>query len=96
MSAKIEAKWNPKDWEIKSKSIERQLVPLVNHVTTLVNSKNILKKRSGKSKKGSVLVSVVEKTIQNFTEKGTQIAQENPDVSEEMTKVIEEIQTSGK
>ncbi|EEZ98796.1 Catenin alpha-like Protein [Tribolium castaneum] len=94
MSVKVE--WNPKDWEVKSKAVEKQLEPLVIHVTTLMNSEKSPKKRSGKSKKSTVLVSVLEKAIANFIQKGQQIADENPQVAQEMSTVIEEIRSSGK
>ncbi|XP_044259830.1 catenin alpha-like [Tribolium madens] len=96
MSAKVELKWDPKDWEVKSKAVEKQLEPLVYHVTTLMDPGKSPKKRRGKSKKSTVLVSVLEKSITNFMEKGQQIADENPQVAQELTTVIEEIRSTGK
>ena len=76
----ISLKWNPKNLEIKTRSVEKTLEPLVIQVTTLVSSKSNLKKK-GKSKRAKVLVAAVEKATENFVEKGELIAAENPGIS---------------
>merc|ERR1719260_564565 len=75
--------WNPKHLEIKTRSVEKTLEPLVMQVTTLVSSKSPQKKK-GKSKRAHVLVAAVERATQNFVEKGELIALENPDIKHEM------------
>lgn len=42
-------KWDPKNLEIKTMSVEKTLEPLVLQVTTLVNSKNTIKKKKGRN-----------------------------------------------
>ena len=69
--------WNPKHLEIKTRSVEKTLEPLVMQVTTLVSSKSPQKKK-GKSKRAHVLVAAVERATINFVERGRLIAQENP------------------
>ncbi|CAH1373789.1 unnamed protein product [Tenebrio molitor] len=82
--------------EIKTRSVERQLRPLVIHVTTLVKSETPRKKKGKlKSMDAIVLVTAVERAIKNFIEKGEQIANENPDFSKEMLAAVEEVRTTG-
>ena len=57
--------WNPRHLEIKTRSVEKTLEPLVMQVTTLVSSKSPQKKK-GKSKRAHVLVAAVEKATANF------------------------------
>ena len=54
-SSEIPFTWNPKNLEIKTRTVEKTLEPLVLQVTTLVSSKSPQKKK-GKSKKAIVLV----------------------------------------
>lgn len=42
-------KWDPKNLEIRTMSVEKTLEPLVLQVTTLVNTKGPSKKKKGKS-----------------------------------------------
>lgn len=97
MTAQLTVKWDPKNLEIKTRSVERQLRPLVIHVTTLVKSETPRKKKGKlKSMDAIVLVTAVERAIKNFIEKGEQIANENPDFSKEMLAAVEEVRTTGK
>ncbi len=73
----LSMQWNPKHLEIKTRSVEKTLEPLVMQVTTLVSSKSPQKKK-GKSKRAHVLVAAVEKATANFVDRGRIIAQENP------------------
>jgi len=86
--------WNPKHLEIKTRSVEKTLEPLVMQVTTLVSSKSPQKKK-GKSKRAHVLVAAVERATQNFVEKGELIALENPDIKHEMLATVDEVRTTG-
>ena len=87
-------KWNPKNLEIKTRSVEKNLEPLVMQVTTLVSSKSPQKKK-GKSKRAHVLVAAVEKATCNFVEKGEIIARENPEIKTDMLATVEEVKSTG-
>lgn len=50
---------------------------------------------SGKSKRASVLVLAVEKATENFIERGEQIANENPDIKQEMLTAVDEVRKTG-
>ena len=90
----ISLKWNPQNLDIKTRSVEKTLEPLVIQVTTLVSSKSPLKKK-GKSKRAHVLVAAVEKATENFVERGELIAAENPSISKEMTQAVGEVKSTG-
>jgi len=92
--ADLALNWNPKHLEIKTRSVEKTLEPLVMQVTTLVSSKSPQKKK-GKSKRAHVLVAAVERATQNFVEKGELIALENPDIEHEMLATVDEVRTTG-
>nr|XP_018896705.1 PREDICTED: catenin alpha isoform X2 [Bemisia tabaci] len=91
----ITLKWDPKNLEIRTMSVEKTLEPLVLQVTTLVNTKGPSKKKKGRSKRAHVLVAAVEKATENFIEKGEQIAYENPDIKQEMLAAVEEVRKTG-
>ena len=86
--------WNPRHLEIKTRSVEKTLEPLVMQVTTLVSSKSPQKKK-GKSKRAHVLVAAVEKATANFVERGRVIAQENPEIEPEMLGAVDEVMKTG-
>ena len=86
--------WNPKNLEIKTRTVEKTLEPLVLQVTTLVSSKSPQKKK-GKSKRAIVLVAAVEKATQNFVERGEVIAMEHPEIKHEMLACVEEVRSTG-
>lgn len=50
---------------------------------------------AGKSKRASVLVLAVEKATENFIERGEQIANENPDIKQEMLTAVDEVRKTG-
>lgn len=89
-------KWNTKDLEIRTYSVENALRPLVYQITTLANIKSSKKKAKGKSKHPRVLVLTVEKATECFIEKGKQIAEENAEIKHEMLAAVDEVQTAGK
>nr|NP_001287154.1 alpha catenin, isoform B [Drosophila melanogaster]AHN58179.1 alpha catenin, isoform B [Drosophila melanogaster] len=91
----IALKWDPKNLEIRTMSVEKTLEPLVLQVTTLVNTKGPSKKKKGKSKRASALVAAVEKATENFIQKGEQIAYENPDITQEMLTAVDEVKKTG-
>ena len=86
--------WNPKNLEIKTRTVEKTLEPLVMQVTTLVSSKSPTKKK-GKSKRAIVLVAAVERATQNFVEKGEMIALEYPEIKTDMLQCVEEVRATG-
>uniref|UniRef100_A0A646QDC8 Catenin alpha n=1 Tax=Hemiscolopendra marginata TaxID=943146 RepID=A0A646QDC8_9MYRI len=91
----VALKWDPKNLEIRTRSVEKTLEPLVIQVTTLVNTKGPSKKKKGHSKRAHVLVAAVEKATENFIEKGEQIAYENPDIKQEMLSAVDEVRKTG-
>ncbi|CAB3238294.1 unnamed protein product [Arctia plantaginis] len=90
-------KWDPRNLEIRTMSVERTLEPLVLQVTTLVNSKDrdAKKKRPGKSKRASALVATVERATEIFIERGQTIAYENPEITQQMLQAVEEVRKAG-
>lgn len=91
----MEFRWDPSNLEIKTRSVEMTLEPLVYQVTTLVSTKGPSNKKKGRSKRAQVLVTAVQRATANFLERGQQIAAENPDVRREMEAAIEEVRVSG-
>uniref|UniRef100_A0A6M2DL37 Putative alpha-catenin n=1 Tax=Xenopsylla cheopis TaxID=163159 RepID=A0A6M2DL37_XENCH len=91
----IALKWDPKNLEIRTMSVEKTLEPLVLQVTTLVNTKGPSKKKKGKSKRANALVGTVEKATENFITKGEEIAYENPDIKQEMLSAVQEVRITG-
>ncbi|XP_013135800.1 PREDICTED: catenin alpha [Papilio polytes] len=96
-TGQLTLKWDPKNLEIRTTSVERTLEPLVLQVTTLVNSKDktAKKKRPGKSKRASALVATVERATEIFIERGQTIAYENPEITQEMLTAVEEVRKAG-
>ncbi|XP_042242094.1 catenin alpha-like isoform X12 [Homarus americanus] len=88
-------RWDIKNLEIKTRSVEKTLEPLVIQVTTLVNTKGPSKKKKGRSKRAHVLVAAVEAATANFIERGEEIAYENPDIRGEMLGAVEEVRKTG-
>lgn len=91
----VALKWDPKNLEIRTRSVEKTLEPLVIQVTTLVNTKGPSKKKKGRSKRAHILVAAVEKATENFILKGEEIAHENPDICQEMLAAVEEVRKTG-
>lgn len=93
--AVLKIKWDPKNLEIRTKSVEKTLEPLVTQVTTLVNQNGPSNKKKGRSKKAHVLSAAVQKATENFVIQGEQIAEENPEVRADMMAAIEEVKSTG-
>ncbi|VDM96508.1 unnamed protein product [Thelazia callipaeda] len=92
--------FDARNLEIKTKSVEQTLVPLVTQITTLVNLKeNYLssgKKRSEKAFRSALKVgSAVEAAIERFVAVGETIADENPDIQPEMYDACHEARIAG-
>ncbi|XP_068240508.1 catenin alpha-like [Palaemon carinicauda] len=88
-------RWDLRNIEIRTRSVEKTLEPLVIQVTTLVNSNGSSRKKKGKSKRAHVLVAAVEAATAHFIEQGKIIAKENPDISKEMLDTVEEVRKAG-
>ena len=93
--ASVSVKWNTKNLEVTTLSVEKALAPLVKYVTTLVNIDSNTKKRKGKSKNAKVLVATMEKAVQHFIQTGEQIANENEDIKKEMFDAVELVRNKG-
>ncbi|VDM59343.1 unnamed protein product [Angiostrongylus costaricensis] len=86
--------------EIKTKSIEHTLVPLVSQITTLVNFKESYltngKPKSERAIRSALKVgSAVEAAIERFVAVGETIADENPDIQPEMYDACHEARLAG-
>ncbi|CAL1544969.1 unnamed protein product [Lymnaea stagnalis] len=95
LQGSLQIKWNPKNLEIRTKSVEKTLEPLVTQVTTLVNQNGPSNKKKGRSKKAHVLSAAVQKAIENFIIQGEQIAHDYPEVENDMLAAIEEVRKTG-
>jgi catenin alpha len=91
----LQIKWDPKNLEIRTKSVEKTLEPLVTQVTTLVSQKGPSKKKKGRSKKAHVLSAAVQKATENFINSGIEIANENPEVRNEMLAAVDDVRKTG-
>lgn len=89
------AKWDSKNLEIRSKSVEQTLVPLVTQVTTLVNHKEQGRRSERARKAIHDIGKVVAFAVDRFVSVGEQIAVENEDVASEMLEACEEAKKSG-
>ncbi|VDO29234.1 unnamed protein product [Onchocerca flexuosa] len=92
--------FDPQSLEIKTKSVEQTLVPLVTQITTLVNFKESYlsggKKRSEKALRSALKIgSAVEAAIERFVVVGETIADENPDIQPEMYDACHEARLAG-
>jgi len=88
-------KWDPKNLEIRTKSVEKTLEPLVTQVTTLVNQNGPSNKKKGRSKKANVLSAAVQKATEHFIIQGDQIAHDFPEVEHDMLAAIDEVRKTG-
>ncbi|KAK0423881.1 hypothetical protein QR680_008384 [Steinernema hermaphroditum] len=92
--------FDPRNLEIKTKSIEKTLVPLVSQITTLVSIKeNFLANGRPKSEKvirsALKVGSAVEAAIERFVAVGETIADENSDIQPEMYDACHEARLAG-
>ncbi|GMT00211.1 hypothetical protein PENTCL1PPCAC_22385, partial [Pristionchus entomophagus] len=91
--------FDPRNLEIKTRSIESTLVPLVSQIMTLINCKESLmgaKGRSEKAIRAALKVgTAVESAIERFVAVGETIADENPDVQPEMYDACHEARLAG-
>ena len=86
--------WDPKDVQIRTKSVQKALEPLVNKVTALMNTSGSSGLKKGRSKNAHVLALAIEKATGEFIAKGEAIAVENPNVKNEMFEALNEVKAS--
>lgn len=91
-------KFDPRNLEIKTRSIEQTLVPLVTQITTLVNhrEKYGTRPKSDKAIRAVMKVgSAVQSAVERFVTVGETIADENPDIQPEMYDACHEARSAG-
>ncbi|KRZ63212.1 Alpha-catulin [Trichinella nativa] len=98
--ARQATKFDPRTLEIKTKSIERTLVPLVSQITTLVNhrEKYYGKIKSEKTLKAIMKVLVgfcVQAAVERFVTVGESIADEHVEIQPEMYDACQEARSAG-
>ncbi|XP_072046849.1 alpha-catulin-like [Amphiura filiformis] len=85
-----------KDLEIKTKSIEQTLIPLVTQITTLVNHRE-KPKRSEKTCKAIERVGqAVNLAVERFVTVGEAIGDDDSDIKKEMYRSCQEARLAGK
>ncbi|XP_031559383.1 alpha-catulin-like [Actinia tenebrosa] len=89
------AKWDSRNLEIRSKSVEQTLIPLVTQITTLVNHKDHCKKSEKGRRAIREVGEIVKNAVLKFVTVGEQIAKENEDVAAEMKEACEEAKKAG-
>ncbi|XP_071103440.1 alpha-catulin-like isoform X1 [Haliotis cracherodii] len=81
--------------EIRTKSVEQTLVPLVTQITTLVNHKERTKV-TDKTQRALVRVGeAVNLAVERFTTVGESIAVENPEIRDDMCEACQEARIAG-
>ncbi|KAL1230088.1 Alpha-catulin [Trichinella pseudospiralis] len=96
--ARQATKFDPRTLEIKTKSIERTLVPLVSQITTLVNHRE---KYYGKIKSEKTLKAImkvgfcVQAAVERFVTVGESIADEHVEIQPEMYDACQEARSAG-
>ncbi|XP_038072422.1 alpha-catulin-like isoform X2 [Patiria miniata] len=89
-------KFDSKNLEIKTKSIEQTLVPLVTQITTLVNHREKVGKKSEKTCKAIERVGqAVNLAIERFVSVGEAIGDNNADIKEDMFDACREARLAG-
>ena len=64
-------------------------------VTTLVSQKGPSRNKKGRSKKAHVLSAAVQKAAENFITNGDVIANENPQIRNEMLQAVDDVRRTG-
>ncbi|KAF6019214.1 alpha-Cat [Bugula neritina] len=93
--AGVDVKWDITNLEIRTKSVEKTLEPLVTQVTTLVSQKGPSKLKKGRSKRAHLLCEAVYQATQNFIAKGEEISNENAEVRNEMVAAVDDVRRTG-
>ncbi|CAF3061659.1 unnamed protein product [Rotaria sp. Silwood2] len=82
------------DAQIKTWSVQRTLDPLVAQVTSLISDQPS-NKRKGRSKRAHLLVANIIQATENFINKASEIAHENPDMRNDLLQSMEEVKRTG-
>ncbi|XP_031564401.1 catenin alpha-2-like [Actinia tenebrosa] len=88
-------KWDPKTLEIRTHSVEKALEPLVHQVTTLVNQPKKKGAKVGKSKNAHKLAQDIEDATVRLIKTGETIAQDFPEIREEMLAACKDCRGAG-
>ncbi|XP_066916590.1 catenin alpha-2-like [Clytia hemisphaerica] len=89
--------WDPKTIEIRTRSVEKALEPLIIQVTTLVNhSKKNQKLKRGRSKKAVQLVKDIDQATARLVDVGQDIAEDYQEVKIPMLEACTEAEEAGK
>lgn len=91
----ITLKWNTDDTEIRTRSVEIIIEPLIINITILVNNDDNNKRKNNRSKSIKVLIASVKKAVENFLEVGRQLTIENPDIAGELITAINDVARTG-
>ena len=67
----------------------------MSQVTTLVSQNGPTRKKKGQSKKARVLSAAVQKATENFIVRGEDIANENPEIRNDMMAVLDDVRLNG-
>ncbi|XP_065052441.1 alpha-catulin-like isoform X2 [Rhopilema esculentum] len=89
------ARWDAKNLEIRTRSVEQALVPLVAQITTLVNLKERIKLTDKSKQILKAAGTNIQKAIDSFSNVGQTIAAENDDIADDMNETCSEALKSG-
>lgn len=92
--------FDPRNLEIKTKSVEQTLLPLVTQISALVNFKESIvtggRPKSERALRAALKIgSAVEIAVERFVVVGESIADENPEIQPEMYNACEEARIAG-
>ena len=90
----MEFRWDPRDIQIRTRSLQVSLEPLVVKVRDLLSQERTIKQkqRSGRSLK---VIRAVEGAVETFLRAGTCIARDNPAHSPALLEAVREVETAG-
>jgi catenin alpha len=95
------------DIDFRSETVESLLQPLITQLNALTmtgvtntsisnsNSSNNMNGKKGSSQRAHFLVESVVESIENFLALGNEIAQENPEIHQDLMQAIENVRTTG-
>eukprot|EP00112_Aurelia_sp_Birch-Aquarium-sp1_P021575 Seg585.1 transcript_id=Seg585.1/GoldUCD/mRNA.D3Y31 product=alpha-catulin protein_id=Seg585.1/GoldUCD/D3Y31 len=89
------ARWDAKNLEIRTRSVEQALVPLVAQITTLVNLRERIKLTEKSKQILKEAGTSIQKAIDTYSNVGQAIAAENDDIADDMKDTCSEALKSG-
>jgi catenin alpha len=82
--------------QIRSRAVEETLAPLIQQITILANGSTGMNNRvKGRSKRANVIVESFKEAIREFIKQGTEIAQENIEMRDELLNAVNDVRLSG-